>query len=166
LSYAGFIAYQALADGGAWDCGGVLLGAPTRVARSDALANVVAYVPLGFLWIFSAVGPAVQAGRRIVALGVTGVLLITLLSLGMELLQSCLAARVSSSYDLAANVVGGVIGVAAGLVLRPIAEVMSAGTSHRDRSDGRSLSLPISDVAPPLFRQELIDGICGTSVMM
>jgi VanZ family protein len=137
LLYAGFVAYQSLADGGAWDCGGVLLGSPARVPRSDALANVVAYVPLGLLWVFATLGPRVPAGRRIVGLGLTGVMLIALLSLGMEVLQSCQGARVSSRYDLAANVVGGVLGVAAGLVVRRIADVLSTGTSHRETSDGR-----------------------------
>ncbi len=137
LLYTGFIAYQSLADGGAWDCGGVLLGTATRVARSDALANVLAFVPLGMLWVFATIGPAVQAGRRNVGLSATGVLLIALLSLGLEALQSCQTARVSSSYDLAANAAGGVIGVAGGLVLQRIADVMSIGASHRERSGGR-----------------------------
>jgi VanZ family protein len=137
LLYTGFVAYQSLADGGAWQCGGALLVRPTRVARSDVLANVVAYVPLGLLWVFATLGPAATAGRRIAGRSVTGVLLIALLSLGMELLQSCQASRVSSSYDLAANVVGGVLGVAAGLALPRIAGLMGTGMSPRETSKRR-----------------------------
>ena len=137
LLYAGFVAYQSLADGGAWDCGGVRLGMPARVARSDALANVIAYVPLGLLWVFATRRPPTPADRSNVGRSVTGVLLIALLSLGLELVQSCQTARVSSRYDLAANVFGGMLGVAAGLVLWRTVGVMRTGERRRESPDRR-----------------------------
>ena len=123
LLYTAFIVYQSLAQGGAWMCTGAVLEVGARISRSDMLANVVAYVPLGLLLVLAAtrawVGPS---GRpplvRVLATVVGATVAIGLLSLGMELVQACQAARVSSLYDLIANVTGGALGVGAGLALR------------------------------------------------
>ena len=123
LLYTAFIVYQSLAQGGAWACTGAVLEVGARISRSDMLANVVAYVPLGLLLVLAAtrawVGPS---GRpplvRVLATVVGATVAIGLLSLGMELVQACQAARVSSLYDLIANVTGGALGVGAGLALR------------------------------------------------
>lgn len=123
LLYTAFIVYQSLAQGGAWMCTGAVLEVGARISRSDMLANVVAYVPLGVLLVLAATRPWVgPSGRpplmRVLATVVGATVAIGLLSLGMELVQACQAARVSSLYDLIANVTGGALGVGAGLALR------------------------------------------------
>lgn len=109
-AYAVFLAYQSLADGGAWQCGGAAVGFDVRVSRTDLVANVVAYVPLGLLCALAARGRLV---RQVAA----GFALPTALSLGLELVQSCQAARVSSAWDWSANTAGAALGVVAAMAV-------------------------------------------------
>lgn len=132
LLYAAFIVYQTLAGGGAWECAAPVLAIPRRVPRSDALANVVAYVPLGLLltWVTtrgwsSAASPV--SLWRVVRSAIAGVGAAAVMSASLEIVQACQSHRVSSMYDLLANVVGGAIGVVAALVLRTAA----SGTGTR-----------------------------------
>ncbi len=135
LLYTTFIVYQSLAHGGAWGCTGPILEWGARLSRSDTLANVVAYVPLGLLFVLATTRPSGSRrhwspfpGALVATLG--GILAIALLSLGMELVQACQAKRVSSAYDLIANATGGALGVLAGLALRSF----TAGTGARASS--------------------------------
>lgn len=131
LFYAVFVVYQSLADGGAWGCSGPLFTTSARLSRSDVLANVVAYVPLGLLLVFATtrsgnspsggVAPARPPRSPLVQVLIeaTGsIAAVALLSGSLELVQACQARRVSSAYDLLANVLGGAIGAVCGLVLR------------------------------------------------
>jgi VanZ family protein len=82
---------------------------PRHWTAFDLFVNVVAYVPLGFLWV--------PVGRR--RLGRVGaVLLVTLggalLSLSMESLQNYLPSRVPSNVDLGCNALGTLLGALAG----------------------------------------------------
>jgi len=71
----------------------------------DVVANVVGYVPLGFLAVL-----AVHPLRRGRAAFTLGLLAAALLSLLLESLQLYLPARASSNIDLLANAAGGGIG--------------------------------------------------------
>lgn len=132
--YAGFIAYQSLADGGAWHCGGAALATAVRLSRSDLLANVVAYVPLGLLYALVAAPPAGASWRRR-ALGLLpGLLGITALSWSLELAQSCLAGRNSSAWDWAANTLGGGVGLVAASVVPALIGATVARDANRWRA--------------------------------
>ena len=119
-AYAAFLVYQSLAGGGAWSCGDAVLVASARPSRADLLANMVAYLPLGVLVVHAATRGAAARGPRLAMRIAGGVLLIAALSLAMELLQVCLAARVSSAYDVVANTIGGVVGAAIALGSRSL----------------------------------------------
>ena len=64
----------------------------------DALRNIGLYVPFGVAWL---------AGRRSLAAGVVGALLI---STGIELLQLALPGRFSNPWDIASNATGALLG--------------------------------------------------------
>lgn len=123
LLYASFVVYQSLADGGAWACSGPVLMWPRRASRSDVLANVVAYVPLGLLFVWAATRrwpsglSAAVSAARVIGIAIAGIAATSLLSLCMELMQACQAHRVSSGMDLAANSLGGTLGVIGGVAL-------------------------------------------------
>lgn len=105
--YLLFVAYQSLAGGGFGACGDALRQHGPALSWADALANFVAYLPLGILaaaWI---------APRRSAVAWLLALLAIAGFSLAMELIQSCLAARVSSWLDLAINSAGGLAGLLA-----------------------------------------------------
>ncbi|MGE5468423.1 MAG: VanZ family protein [Ignavibacteria bacterium] len=82
---------------------------PRHWTGFDLFVNVIAYAPLGFLWV-----PAGQQklGR------VAAVLLVTLggaaLSFSMEALQNYLPSRVPSNVDLGCNALGTLLGALAG----------------------------------------------------
>jgi len=75
----------------------------------DLITNVLAYLPLGFLWV-----PALQHGRGWLAATVLATALCIGLSLSMETLQNFLPSRVASNLDLATNSLGGLLGALAG----------------------------------------------------
>ncbi len=122
LLYAGFIVYQSLAGGGAWQCGGAVLSMNVRLSRSDLLANVVAYVPLGLLWGLATTGPAIAGWRTLAGRVVVGLSLLATVSVTLELVQACQVARTSSAYDSAANALGGAAGLSVALLLRASAD--------------------------------------------
>lgn len=150
--YAVFLAYQSLADGGAWQCGGAAVGFDVRVSRTDLVANVVAYVPLGLLC-------ALAAHRRLARQVVAGFVLPTMLSLMLELVQSCQAGRVSSAWDWSANTAGAALGVAAAMlvdVLRAQGAAPGGGasgerTTLRLLTAGVALGWVVSQTAPWVF---------------
>lgn len=150
--YAVFLAYQSLADGGAWQCGGAAVGFDVRLSRTDLVANVVAYVPLGLLCALAARGRLV---RQVVA----GFALPTALSLVLELVQSCQAARVSSAWDWSANTAGAAFGVMAAMVvdaLRARGAVLGGRapterTTLRLLTAGVALGWVVSQTAPWVF---------------
>lgn len=138
-----FIAYQSLAAGGVWVCGGPVLRLPAHVSRGDLLANVAAYVPFGAL----AVMTFTRRVTRVASLGaITGaVVLGALLSTTLELVQSCQAARVSSAIDVAANALGALAGAVLAALLLTVAP-----TVFRDRTTRwRGQRLPLVTLAVP-----------------
>ena len=85
-------------------------GWPRYFTVFDLVINVVAYVPLGFLWV-----PALMP-----RLGLAGAVLLATfcgasLSLAMETLQNFLPSRVPSNIDLAGNAIGTLLGALAGV---------------------------------------------------
>ncbi len=75
----------------------------------DLVTNVLAYLPLGFLWV-----PTLQHGRGRLSAAVLATALCFALSLSMETLQNFLPSRVASNLDLATNSLGGLFGALAG----------------------------------------------------
>jgi VanZ family protein len=178
LVYTTFIVYQSLAHGGAWACAGDVLGWGTRLSRSDLLANIVAYVPLGLLFVQAMTGLRLQDSARhatripksgaprsrALVTALVGVAAVALLSLSMELVQSCQANRVSSVYDLMANATGGALGVFAGLAFRSSAGTMGTRASSQAGTHAGRLRLltlavvvawVVSQTAPWVFAVDL-----------
>lgn len=125
LFYATFIAYQTLADGGTWECGGAVLEwPPHHLSRADdVLANVVAYVPLGWLCAHVATADTRHRGGRI-PLMLASVAAVALFSLVLEVAQSCQGNRVSSTIDWATNTAGAAIGTVLALLLPTLARFL------------------------------------------
>lgn len=134
--YTAFVVYQSLANGGGWRCSGEVLARTARLSRSDILANVAAYVPLGLLCVLAATqaarGPSASPSfRRVIAVGLGSVAATGLLSLGLELAQACQVERVSSVFDLVANIAGGALGAAVGLLLQGVPAGIDGSASAR-----------------------------------
>jgi VanZ family protein len=103
------------------------MGWPRFVVNFDALANVLGYVPYGFLCV-----AALQPRRPgLAALGIT-LLSAAALSLGLEAAQSYLPARTPSTLDLLCNTGGAAVGALAGLRLAPW--LLGAGPLQRLRA--------------------------------
>jgi VanZ family protein len=91
-------------------------------SRGDLVANVLLYLPFGFLFAW------VAAGRRTaVVVLLTAVALGLMLSLGAEILQSGSATRTASTADILINAAGTAFGVVAYFVFRRIS---GAHTAH------------------------------------
>src|ERR1039457_5236999 len=76
-----------------------------HVSRSDLITNILAYIPLGFLFSY-AVSTRIRNGAGILMATAFG----TLLSFSMEFLQQYLPARTSSPVDLLLNMLSTLIG--------------------------------------------------------
>lgn len=79
-----------------------------HISRSDVLANVLLYLPFGFLF-------ALRRGLRALPLILVAAFAI---SLGVETTQACIPGRVSSALDLGTNVIGAALGAVAATSLR------------------------------------------------
>src|SRR5690606_3662068 len=126
LAYAAFVVYQTLAGGGTWACGGPVLALDARLSRTDLLANLVAYVPIGLLGVLAA-GPRRRVlSAMLVLAGAAGG---AGLWRGLGGTRRCQAARVSSPDDWAANTGGATLGALAGLLAttRAAGRLLSAG---------------------------------------
>lgn len=84
-------------------------GWPRRWTGFDLLVNIVAYLPLGFLWV-----PVLQPRLGRIGAVLLATLCGVLLSLAMEALQNYLPSRVPSSADLGCNALGALLGALAG----------------------------------------------------
>jgi VanZ family protein len=115
-AYLLLVIYASLHPFSGWhDRGSPLFGflvapLPRPVLWFDAIANVIGYVPLGFLVVI-AVFPFLRRGRAF-ALGFS---VCFLLSLTLETLQFYLPTRTPSNLDLLTNAVGGALGALAAL---------------------------------------------------
>lgn len=105
--YLSFVAYQSLAGGSARICMTPLADPGSGWYGSDALANVVAYIPAGLLGGALAASFGGPGSRLIAWLGLAA------FSVSMELMQACLSGRVSSAVDWATNSFGAALGVVA-----------------------------------------------------
>lgn len=114
LIYAGLIVYASLYPFAPWSSNGlpwwgfVTQPWPRYWTRFDFIANLLGYVPLGFLIALVALRSTGKWWRRLsVPLG--GVLC-ALLSFGVEVLQNWLPQRVPSNVDWLFNSTGGLLG--------------------------------------------------------
>ena len=116
VAYALLIAYASLHPLTGWRDTGAppfdFLAAawPRYYTGFDLAANILAYVPLGFLMV-----PALQSRLGIAAAALLAALAGGGLSLAVETLQNYLPSRVPSNIDLACNLIGAMIGAAAGM---------------------------------------------------
>jgi VanZ family protein len=112
LLYSGLIVYVSLFPLTGWRLPRTplfsFLAAPLNghVSRADLLTNVLAYAPLGALFVWSS--DQSRFVRSKIAAAAFGILL----SFTMESLQMFLPARTPSNVDLAANVTGTLLGTA------------------------------------------------------
>ena len=117
--YAGLVVYASLYPFVGWRVPGfgpfdyLLLGWPRWWTSFDLVANLLGYLPLGFL-LFVA---GIRSGRSATLAAVLSCLGGTLLSFAMETLQTYLPQRVASNVDLGLNAAGTAVGVAIGAAL-------------------------------------------------
>ncbi len=89
---------------------------PRPISAFDVVANVIGYVPLGFLAVLAAY-PRLRRGRALAF----GFAFSLLLSFALESLQLYLPSRTASNLDLLANAAGGSLGAMAALgATRPL----------------------------------------------
>jgi len=151
--YGAGLAYLSLARGGEWACGALPLmehGSRATISRADVLVNIVAYLPFGVM--IAAACRGAGAARFWAAFFST--FFGALLSLSVELVQACLAARTSSYLDLAANAGGSLAGALLYLAeLRPLARV--------DARTGRSRALLAAEPLRSLAALTLLAWFAG-----
>jgi len=92
----------------------VVASPPRHVIAFDVVANLIGYVPYGFLCVF-AVHPRLQGWRSLAAAAMSG----ALLSLCLEATQSFLPARFASNLDVLCNLGGTLAGGLLALCLAP-----------------------------------------------
>jgi len=102
---------------------------PAHISRTDMLTNVLAYIPMGILIVWSAKQP-----RRLMRLMTTATALGAVLSFSMESVQMFLPSRTSSTVDFGINVAGTLIGATS-----------AAAFQHR------SFSIPLSQLRRSWF---------------
>jgi VanZ family protein len=113
LAYALLIVDASLYPFGGWRDQGVgvfaflLAPLPRYVTTFDIAANVLAYVPLGFLALLAL---PLRPAAAVVLATLAG----ASLSLGLEAIQTYLPSRIASNLDLAANAAGAWLGALAG----------------------------------------------------
>lgn len=139
LAYIGIIVYASLYANTAWRDNGLglfdfLAGHwPRYWTWQDALFNILAYLPLGFLLTLSPTHRPSPWGRILIP-----VLIGFGLSASMEALQTLIPGRVSSSLDLLFNTLGTLCGATLALFWGPA--VLAAAGRLRQRLGVRRLS--------------------------
>ena len=117
--YGALIVYASLYPFVGWRVPGfgpldfLVLGWPRYWTTFDLVANLLGYLPLGFLLFVALVRGGRSAGAAALLAFGGG----TMLSFAMETLQTYLPHRVSSNVDLALNAAGSALGVAIGAAL-------------------------------------------------
>ena len=117
--YGALVVYASLYPFVGWRVPGVgaldflFLGWPRYWTPFDLVANLLGYLPFGFLLFVALVRGGRSAGAAALLACAGG----TLLSFTMEVLQNYLPHRVSSNVDLALNAAGTALGVAIGALL-------------------------------------------------
>ena len=139
LAYVGIIVYASLYANTAWRDNGLGLfdflagNWPRYWTWQDALFNILAYLPLGFLLTLSPTHRPSPWGRILFP-----VLIGFSLSASMEALQTLIPGRVSSSLDLLFNTLGTLCGATISLFCGPA--VLAAAGRLRQRLGVRRLS--------------------------
>ena len=110
IVYASLHPFAGWVDNGATPLAWLAMGPPRYITAFDVTANLLAYLPLGFLGVL-ALFPLARGVRATVI----AFLLSTLLSAGLESLQTYLPSRYASNIDLAANATGALIGTLMGV---------------------------------------------------
>jgi VanZ family protein len=116
VAYALLVTYASLHPFVGWrDTGAPVLDFltaawPRYYTGFDLTANILAYVPLGFLFV-----PGLQGRLGIAAAALSAAVAGSGLSFALETLQNFLPSRVPSNIDLACNTIGAMIGAAAGM---------------------------------------------------
>lgn len=100
-------------------------------SRADWMANLILYLPLGFLWMGALSGRAGPAARRIVGAVATVVLVVVLATI-VEFAQLFFPPRTVSLNDLYAEWLGGALGLA----LWPLTGHSLGGLWHRFAAGG------------------------------
>ncbi len=100
---------------------------PRFITLFDVSANILAYIPFGFLLVFA----AYPRWRNFVALGMA-ISLSALVAFSVETLQSWVPTRIPSLMDWWANVFGGLLG---GLLAIPLGPEWLSGSAIRRRFD-------------------------------
>lgn len=114
ISYASLTPFEFAIDlpVNPWDW--ILAPLPKYITLFDVMANILGYMPFGFLMIF-ALFPKYEKWQALVITVITGMFL----SGGLESLQTWLPTRISSNLDWWANVVGILIGGLFALPFKP-----------------------------------------------
>ena len=139
LAYVGIIVYASLYTNHAWRDNGLGLfdflagNWPRYWTWQDALFNVLAYLPLGFLLTLAPTHRRSPWGRILLP-----VLFGFALSASLEALQTLIPGRVSSSLDLLFNTLGTLIGATLSLFWGPT--LLAAASRLRTRLGVRQLS--------------------------
>lgn len=141
--YALLVVYASLYPFSGWRDSGIepfaflAAGWPRYVTAFDLTANLLAYLPLGFLWATALIRYWPTAATFLVAAGLGfGI------SLGIEAVQNFLPSRVPSNLDLSANLLGTLLGAAASLAWRR--HLLDGGRLHAWRQR-RFLRGPVGD---------------------
>lgn len=100
---------------------------PRFITLFDVLVNILAYIPLGFLIVFT----AYPRWRNFVALGIA-LGFSAILAFSVESVQSWLPTRIPSQMDWWANMLGGLLG---GLLAIPLGPQWLSGSIIRHRFD-------------------------------
>ena len=109
IVYASLHPFSGWVDNGAAPFAWLVMGRPRYITAFDLSANVLAYLPLGFLGVL-ALFPHLRGARAAAVM----FLLSALLSAGLESLQTYLPSRYASNIDLAANAAGALLGALCG----------------------------------------------------
>jgi len=107
--YASLHPFFGWRDSGAQVTGFLFAGWPRHWTGFDLFTNVLAYLPLGFIWV-----PTLLPRRGHWLAVVLASVLGACLSLSLETLQNFLPSRVPSNVDLGCNTLGAVLGALAG----------------------------------------------------
>ena len=123
---------------------------PRYVTGFDLTANVLGYVPYGFLCML-ALYPGMRGGAAFAATLLSGAALSVLL----EAAQSYLPARVATNLDVSCNIAGAAVGAAIGLAAAP--RLLAGGPLKQLRSaaflPGTAIDLGLALIGLWLFTQ-------------
>ena len=155
-AYGLLVVYASLHPLAGWESAGVdplaflVSPLPRYVFRLDVLANLLGYLPLGFLAVL-ALHPHRRSGSAVATATFGGLTL----SLAMEALQSYLPSRTPSNLDLAANAFGALFGalLAARLAESPLLELRLKALRYRLFRSGRAIDLGLVLLVLWLFTQ-------------